>query len=143
MDNHPTGWPLLYEAPLGMICLYGKVMRYTSFWETYFPLPGRYTSQNKVYFISNPASAAYNNSTSRSYQIYESIVPDTHQTDGRRTQTGADGVSLFPPSSSDWSDDPPCTEYSFQFQASCQCRMRRFSETPPSSPSVTTQIGSA
>ena len=78
-------------------------MRYTSFWETYFPLPGRYTSQNKVYFISNPASAAYNNSTSRSYQIYESIVPDTHQTDGRRTQTGADGVSLFPPSSSDWS----------------------------------------
>ena len=26
MDNHPTGWPLLYETPLGMICLYGKVM---------------------------------------------------------------------------------------------------------------------
>ena len=26
MDNHPMGWPLLYEAPLGMICLYGKVM---------------------------------------------------------------------------------------------------------------------
>ena len=20
MDNHPTGWPLLYETPLGMIC---------------------------------------------------------------------------------------------------------------------------
>ena len=30
MDNHPTGWPLLYEAPLGMICLYGKVMTYTA-----------------------------------------------------------------------------------------------------------------
>ena len=26
MDNHPTGWPLLYETPLGMICLYEKVM---------------------------------------------------------------------------------------------------------------------
>ena len=27
MDNHPVGWPLLYETPLGMFCLYGKVMR--------------------------------------------------------------------------------------------------------------------
>ena len=27
MVNHPTGWPLLYETPLGMICLYGKVMQ--------------------------------------------------------------------------------------------------------------------
>ena len=26
MDNHPVGWPLLYETPLGMFCLYGKVM---------------------------------------------------------------------------------------------------------------------
>ena len=26
MDNHHMGWPLLYETPLGMICLYGKVM---------------------------------------------------------------------------------------------------------------------
>ena len=26
MVNHPTGWPLLYKTPLGMICLYGKVM---------------------------------------------------------------------------------------------------------------------
>ena len=39
MDNHPTGWPLLYETPLGMICLHGKVMYYTvtshwSHWKT-------------------------------------------------------------------------------------------------------------
>ena len=27
MDNHPVGWPLLYETPLGMFCLYRKVMR--------------------------------------------------------------------------------------------------------------------
>ena len=27
MDNHPPGWPLLYETPLGMIFLYGKVLR--------------------------------------------------------------------------------------------------------------------
>ena len=27
MDNHPLGWPLLYETPLGMFCLYGKVLR--------------------------------------------------------------------------------------------------------------------
>ena len=27
MDNHPVGWPLLYETPLGMFCLYGKVMQ--------------------------------------------------------------------------------------------------------------------
>ena len=26
MDNHPKGWPLLYETPCGMIGLYGKVM---------------------------------------------------------------------------------------------------------------------
>ena len=26
MENHPKGWPLLYETPLGMFCLYGKVM---------------------------------------------------------------------------------------------------------------------
>ena len=26
MDNHPVGWPLLYETPLGMFCLYGKVL---------------------------------------------------------------------------------------------------------------------
>ena len=26
MVNHPTGWPLLYETPLWMNCLYGKVM---------------------------------------------------------------------------------------------------------------------
>ena len=26
MDNHPMGWPLLYETLLGMICLYRKVM---------------------------------------------------------------------------------------------------------------------
>ena len=26
MDNHPMGWPLLYETPPGMFCLYGKVM---------------------------------------------------------------------------------------------------------------------
>ena len=26
MDHHPMGWPLLYKTPLGMICLYGKVM---------------------------------------------------------------------------------------------------------------------
>ena len=28
MNKHPMGWPLLYEyeTPLGMICLYGKVM---------------------------------------------------------------------------------------------------------------------
>ena len=26
MDNHPVGWPLLYETPLGMFCLCGKVM---------------------------------------------------------------------------------------------------------------------
>ena len=26
MDNHPMGWPLLYETPLGMFCLYGNVM---------------------------------------------------------------------------------------------------------------------
>ena len=29
MDNHPMGWPLLYEVPLGMFCLYGKVMVFT------------------------------------------------------------------------------------------------------------------
>ena len=27
MDNHPMGLPLLYEIPLGMFCLYGKVMK--------------------------------------------------------------------------------------------------------------------
>ena len=26
MDNHPLGWPPLYETPLGMFCLFGKVM---------------------------------------------------------------------------------------------------------------------
>ena len=30
MDNHPVGWPILYETPLGMFCLYGKVMSYIS-----------------------------------------------------------------------------------------------------------------
>ena len=30
MDNHPVGLPLLYETPLGMFCLYGKVMRSTT-----------------------------------------------------------------------------------------------------------------
>ena len=29
MGNHPVGWPLLYETPLGMFCLYGKVMEST------------------------------------------------------------------------------------------------------------------
>ena len=24
MDNHPVGWPLLYETPLGMFWLYGR-----------------------------------------------------------------------------------------------------------------------
>ena len=33
MDNHPTGWPLLYETPIGMICLYRKIM--TNNW--FFP----------------------------------------------------------------------------------------------------------
>ena len=31
MDNHPMGWPLLYETPLGMLCLYRKVMEVKSF----------------------------------------------------------------------------------------------------------------
>ena len=26
MDKCPMGWPLLYKTPLGMFCLYGKVM---------------------------------------------------------------------------------------------------------------------
>ena len=30
MDNHPVGWQLLYETPLGMFCLYGKVMLHTA-----------------------------------------------------------------------------------------------------------------
>ena len=38
MDNHPTGWPLLYETPLGMICLYGKVMVCTSLGSLLRPL---------------------------------------------------------------------------------------------------------
>ena len=29
MENHLTGWPPIYETPLGMICLYGKVMEGT------------------------------------------------------------------------------------------------------------------
>ena len=28
MDNHPVGWTLLYETPLGMFCLHGKVMAF-------------------------------------------------------------------------------------------------------------------
>ena len=33
MDNHPMGWLLLYQTPLGKICLYGKVMLFTRYVE--------------------------------------------------------------------------------------------------------------
>ena len=28
MDKHPKGWLHLYETPHGMICIYGKLMKY-------------------------------------------------------------------------------------------------------------------
>ena len=43
MDNYPVGWPLLYETPLGMCCLYGKVMSskisYLITWPPYWIWP--------------------------------------------------------------------------------------------------------
>ena len=36
------GWPLLYEIPLGMICLYGKIMVHSTFSHTLQLMPNAF-----------------------------------------------------------------------------------------------------
>ena len=49
MDNHPMEWLHLYETPLGMICLYGKVMLH----RLHFTNLGPLFSQNWKASLSN------------------------------------------------------------------------------------------